>query len=320
MARATTSKSPQRVHPGLPEIVGELAPERGANETRWQGLTCYRFEQPQDKNWDAVRSLSVGVVAQGRKCVTVEGVEYLYDPMKLLVLTSGMRFQAEILSASPSEPFLSFVLQLDPDLVRHVSAEMSPSVHAVRESGAPGAYVTPLSSELTDVLTRFLAAISSEIDSKILGPIYLREVVYRLLQAQKDDRLLEAALLEQANSPVAMAVRYIRSHISEPLSVGDLADLVNLSSSAFAHIFREVTGLAPYQYVKNLRLEQAHDLIVDRGMGVGEAAQAVGYTSLSHFINEFKRQFGVTPGKLSARTPTVRFGTVSQAGSSARGE
>jgi AraC-like DNA-binding protein len=40
---------------------------------------------------------------------------------------------------------------------------------------------------------------------------------------------------------------------------------------------------------------------------VGEAAREVGYTSLSHFINEFKRHFGVTPGTLAGQRNGMRF-------------
>ena len=54
--------------------------------------------------------------------------------------------------------------------------------------------------------------------------------------------------------------------------------------------------MAPYQFVKTMRLDRARVLILEEGLGVGEAARAVGYPSLSHFINEFKRHFGVTPG------------------------
>jgi AraC-like DNA-binding protein len=69
-----------------------------------------------------------------------------------------------------------------------------------------------------------------------------------------------------------------------------------MSQSAFAHLFKSVTGVSPYQFVKRLRLDQARVLLVEERRSVTEAAATVGYSSLSHFINEFKRHFGVTPG------------------------
>lgn len=65
--------------------------------------------------------------------------------------------------------------------------------------------------------------------------------------------------------------------------------------------------MAPYQFGKTMRLDRARVLILEEGCGVGEAAQQVGYTSLSHFINEFKRHFGVTPGTLATQRNGIRF-------------
>jgi AraC-like DNA-binding protein len=39
---------------------------------------------------------------------------------------------------------------------------------------------------------------------------------------------------------------YVRAHLSEPLTVADMAEQVSLSPSAFAHLFRDVTGRSPY--------------------------------------------------------------------------
>jgi len=54
----------------------------------------------------------------------VDGQRYVYDPFHYLVLGSNLHFQAEILQASAEEPFLSFVLQIDPALVGKAPAEL----------------------------------------------------------------------------------------------------------------------------------------------------------------------------------------------------
>src|SRR6202035_4357111 len=108
-------------------------------------------------------------------------------------------------------------------------------------------------------------------------------------------RLLDAAVSETASNPVTQVITYIRGHLAEPLTVADLAERACLSPSAFAHLFRDVSGMSPYQFIKSLRLDRARDLLVCENMNVSEVARSVGYSSLSHFINEFKRHFGVTP-------------------------
>jgi AraC-like DNA-binding protein len=79
------------------------------------------------------------------------------------------------------------------------------------------------------------------------------------------------------------------------MSVATIAEAVFMSESAFAHLFKQTTGTSPYQFLKQLRLERARDLLLEDGSSVSEAASNVGYTSLSHFISEFKRYFGETP-------------------------
>lgn len=279
--------------------VSRVSPQIGPNECLWPGLTTYRFTGPQGAHWDEVQSLSLCCVLQGRKRVVIDGTSYFYDPFHYLVFTRGMRFQAEILEGSPQLPFLSLVLQIDPAIVRQVCADMAERTMTTFRHPEPTtapAYVSPVQQNLMGAVLRFLRSVDAGADRRVLAPGYLREITYRLMQAEQCSRLLTAAVAEHENNPVTEVIRYVRDRMSEPVTVAELAEHVCMSPSAFAHLFREVTGMAPYQFVKNMRLDRARALLIDEGLGVGEAAQQVGYTSLSHFINEFKRHFGTTPG------------------------
>src|ERR1700756_4247722 len=152
-------------------LVAELsrrAPLEGGNTGAWPGLTIYRFTSPAGPTWEEIQSLSLCIVAQGRKAVTVGGETYMYDPFRYLVLSSHLHFQAEILEATIGRPFLSLVLQIDPALVRQVSSDMlerRTTVFRSREAGAgagpgpPDACVSALDQELLGVVLRFLRAV-----------------------------------------------------------------------------------------------------------------------------------------------------------------
>jgi len=96
--------------------------------------------------------------------------------------------------------------------------------------------------------------------------------------------------------PITAALDYIATHLADPLTVTELATQANLSQSAFSRLFREVTGCSPYQFVKEKRLTRARDLLDEGRLGVTDVSHSVGYTSLSHFIKEFRIRFGTTPG------------------------
>jgi AraC-like DNA-binding protein len=289
-----------RLTPG--DLVAELAeraPDIGGNVGLWPGLTIYRFHEPAAPTWEEVQSLSLCVVSQGRKCVTVDDEPYFYDPFKYLVLNSHLHFQAEILEASSAKPFLSFVLQIDPVIVRKVSVEMLEqrrSEMLAEATPRPStAFVSALDAGLMSSVIRFLRALTTGPDRRILAPAYLQEMVYRVLQAEQYERLLEIAASQQNHDPIARVIAYLHENLAEPVTVADLAEQVAMSPSTFTALFRQSTGKSPYQFVKEMRLTRARDLLV-RGNGtVASVSRAVGYPHASHFINEFRRRFGLSP-------------------------
>ena len=145
------------------------------------------------------------------------------------------------------------------------------------------------------MVLRFLRAVKTNADRRVLAPLYLQELVYRVLQREQYARLLALAAAESASNPVSAVLEYMRAHLSEPLTVADMADLVSLSPSAFAHLFRDITGRSPYQFLKEMRLDRARELLVDGNFTVARISKEVGYASVSHFISEFRGRFGVTP-------------------------
>src|SRR5216683_85403 len=255
------------------ELVASIARQalnEGPTSTVWPGLTFYRFEQRVATHWDEVSSASLCMVVQGRKRLRVGSVNYFYDPFHYLVIKRGLRFQVEILQASPERPFLSFVLQMKPDLVNEVYDEMNRLVpDALRIEPAPptpDVYVTALDQPLVGAVQRFLLAVESE------------------------------------------------PELQQPLSVRDLAQAVSMSESGFAHMFKVTTGVSPLQFLKQLRMEQARRLLLG-GSNVNEAADSVGYASLSHFISEFKRYFGKSPKVYTQRLRDVYAAAIRDASS-----
>jgi AraC-like DNA-binding protein len=274
----------------------ERAPLEGANIGPWPGLTIYRFSEPTEPRWEEIRALSIGIVAQGRKAVMSDGNRYVYDRFNYLVISSGRQFECQILEASPREPCLCLVLEVDPDVVRAVSTDMrEPHAISMRREQPEKCVVSALDDELMGSVLRFLRALSESPDRRVLAPLYLQEMVYRVLQREQVARMLHFAERQSAANPVAAALNYITAHLAEPLTVTTLAEQVNLSPSAFSRLFRDVTGRSPYQYVKERRLVRGRELLIEGRLGVADVSRAVGYASVSHFIKEFRSRFGATP-------------------------
>ena len=70
-----------------------------------------------------------------------------------------------------------------------------------------------------------------------------------------------------------------------------------MSESNFARIFTRSMGTAPGQYLINLRIEKAKELLISTDHRIGEIALLVGFSSQGHFDVFFKRKIGVTPSE-----------------------
>lgn len=88
---------------------------------------------------------------------------------------------------------------------------------------------------------------------------------------------------------------YVTAHLEEDISVELLADLVELSPSHFAHVFKESMGMTPLQFITRQRITRAQQLIRETSRSLIEVGLEVGYTSPSHFAQVFRRVVGVTP-------------------------
>ena len=291
-----------RITPG--DLVAELkarAPKIGTNEGLWPGLAIYRFDAPAAPQWEEVRELHLCVIAQGRKCVTTDGVKCYYDPLTYLAISDNLPFRTEIIEASPAKPFLSFGLQLDHELVRQVSSDimLERETTAFTTSRLPEptkpSFVSALDRDMMDAILRFLRALSDGAARRVLAPVYLKEIVYWALQAEQYSRLIERAASESGSNPVSAIIAYVHEHLAEPLSVADLAERAFMSPSAFSHLFRDVAGRSPYQFIKEMRLNKARELLIENEASITQISKAVGYRSASHFINEFRDRYGMTP-------------------------
>jgi len=93
---------------------------------------------------------------------------------------------------------------------------------------------------------------------------------------------------------VPKTIHYISEHISEPISVSDIADVLNISISTLAHAFRVEMNISIYQYILKKRLIMARHKIIE-GESATKAATDCGFNDYSSFYRRYKKQFQVAP-------------------------
>jgi AraC family transcriptional regulator len=91
---------------------------------------------------------------------------------------------------------------------------------------------------------------------------------------------------------------YINAHLTEDISLADLAKQVKLSQSHFSSLFRKSTGLSPYRFLIKQRVNRAKELLLMGDLPIIDIAIAVGFYDQSHLTRHMRRLLGVSPRQL----------------------
>ncbi|KGY10074.1 AraC family transcriptional regulator [Vibrio sinaloensis] len=95
--------------------------------------------------------------------------------------------------------------------------------------------------------------------------------------------------------------RYIEQHLSQKISVAQLAGSVFLGESQFHNLFKEQMGITPHQYVLSKRIDMAKQLIAQGNLSLGQVAELTGFSGQSTFTHTFSRLQGISPSAYKKR-------------------
>ena len=88
---------------------------------------------------------------------------------------------------------------------------------------------------------------------------------------------------------------YVDDHLSETVTLADMAQAAGLSRMHFAAQFRMATGLRPHEYLLKCRIERAQQLMRETREPLVQIALAIGFQTQAHFTTVFRRFVGVSP-------------------------
>lgn len=91
------------------------------------------------------------------------------------------------------------------------------------------------------------------------------------------------------------ALEHIREHYASSMKIAEIAEVCHMSESHFRRLFEENIGMTPVEYLNQVRVKKACDLIKKTGYSMEEIAMKVGFTTTSTFNRNFKRIVGTSP-------------------------
>ena len=138
---------------------------------------------------------------------------------------------------------------------------------------------------------------SSEVQNNPLRHIIELKLIYEMLIT-----LLSADGKHSSYTPakkiakIQNAIDYLNDHYYEDISNDFLSGMTNVSTVYFRKIFTSAFGISPIQYLHDLRIKKAKEMLESDYGTLTDVAISVGYPNLFHFSKMFKKITGTSPG------------------------
>lgn len=230
----------------------------------------------------------------------VEGKQYLLQPGDLVLVPQGCIHRPE---AEPNAPYERRILYLSPEFLRRAggSCDLAACFDRAREEfrfvvhpadGTGGAQLAALEhAEREDAFGR-----------ELLAQSLLFQFLIGLNRAMADD-LLQYAKPAAYDRKIEAILRYLSEHLTEPVSIDDLAARFFVSKYHMMRQFRAQTGYTIHGYLTGKRLMCARAMIA-AGTPVLQASEESGFGDYSAFLRAYRKQFGAAPNQEKrANTP-----------------
>lgn len=222
-------------------------------------------------------------LTEGEGMVTLNGVRYYPKAGQLMIMPAGT---VQTRTTTRENPYSRYFCHFD----ARIGAW--PLFHA-----APNLYLCPVDeperilSLFGEVLT--LADRPGPFAAMRIKACLLELLAYCLENGGYSD-FMDHFMQTDERGKLAKVLEYIELHLSEPLEVEMLAELVHLHPNYFIPYFKKHLGVTPMHYVQQKRIELAKRLLSFSDAGISDIADRVGM-ELAHFSRSFKKAAGVSP-------------------------
>lgn len=277
----------------LARAIERVARSDGDYATAVPSLSLHRRGAP-TKPLHCVYGLGLGVIAQGCKQVLLGEEVIDYAPGQSMLTTIDAPVVAHVVRASQRVPFLGLFLTLDTRHITQLASEVELSLRP-RERSYRSIAVETLDVALIDALVRLVESLGEPALSPSLAPLIQQEIIIRLLAGPHGARLRDLVASGSPSQQIAKAVTWLKRNFKDALHVNELAERAHMSPSTFRQHFRAITGTSPLQFQKQLRLQEARQLMLNENVDASNASGLVGYESPSQFSREYSRLFGEPP-------------------------
>lgn len=243
--------------------------------------------------------LVISSMMRGRKVMTLSGTEeFDFLPGESVILPEGVSMKVDFPEADEKHPVQCATLALNWDMVNRNLAflnENYPNTDSPFEWKLNfSRYHFMNNKELASSINKLISISMEDNAAKdALADLSLKFLLLRIIQTQNLATIMEGKL--QDDQRFAPALQYIKEHLTEKISIEELAKQACMSKSVFFQAFKEQFGIPPLEYILRKRITYATKIMADKTLSITEVCYQAGFNNLNYFIRLFKRLEGVTP-------------------------
>lgn len=297
-----------KVGDGWKHIHGSVSP--GGVSFEW-----HDFKTSTEFDWGKTfhpNSIEICLNLAGEGKVSFNNAEAIFAPLTAGFYRRGEQELKATRQTNELHRFLTVEMSFD-FLQRHLSQFVTSLHPLVRDvvSGKPkDSAVSPV-SRLTNRHQQLLASLRQAPVLAFAQPLWYQAKAMELAAefffiAPGDRELFCRRQQRLAAERVEKVIALLREKLAEPPTLEEIGRAVGCSPFHLSRTFSAATGQTISQYLRQLRMERAAELLRSGKFNVTEAALEVGYSSLSHFSQTFHETFGCCPGLYPLRTPTQK--------------
>ena len=281
------------INTNLIELANKTTQTDGDYPTAISELSLYRRSRATEP-MHCLHGFGLAITIQGGKSVTLGDKVLDYSPGKALLTTVDVPVVSHITRASTVEPYIGMLLLIEAESVVRLAAKMDLPI-TKKEDTFHAMSIETLDDGLHDALVRLLKLLDEPTLIPHLFPLIQEEIIMRLLAGAHGSKLRHFVTKESPSQKIVQAIAWLKVNFTQIMRVNDLAANAYMSPSVFRRHFKNITGMSPVQYQKQLRLQKARQLMLNQKLDVGSTAIQVGYESVSQFNREYGRLFGNPP-------------------------
>ena len=284
------SKDETRLDPRFPFRIFRYKAIPAQTEAMSQAEPTFHWHEFMEITW----------VLEGSGSYYVSGREYAVHSGDMIIFNN-----VEIHGWCAQEGMSLLVLTFSPDLISDGArfADYDYLLPFVQR-GSHFENLIPREEEYTSEMTRIALQIEEENQEQRLGSqLMIKAYILQLLTIlirhyQKTSPPRQSLSTRKAHMKrLEQVVAYIRSHYQEPLTLEELAQMAYMSPTYFSSYFKKVTGHSLKEYLIDLRISHAEELLAEGDMSILEVAASCGFANVSNFYRLYKKRTGHSPGQ-----------------------